>query len=162
MAGVDKDHIGQGLFHQIAQQGARVNPVQSVLLVLVFATPSLAAAQTMTFEAATTVLGASCGNDIDTNCRGVNLDSSRLKDCLARNQDSVSPQCKADYVRVFDAIQKRVAARAAIPKMCERDALKLCGGTQKQDGSILACILTMTRGLSAKCSQAISAAGYRQ
>ena len=35
----------------------------------------------------------------------------------------VGEDCKSlvDYLRAFDAIQKRVAARAAVTKMCERD-----------------------------------------
>src|SRR5882724_8624688 len=103
-----------------------MNRIRSILLILGIAMPSLASAETMSFEKATAILGASCGADIDTNCRGVNLDAGRLKDCLTRNQDSISARCKADYSRAFDAIQKRVAARVAVSRLCERDAVKLC------------------------------------
>ena len=72
----------------------------------------------------------------------------------------MSAQCKTRYVRDFDAILKRVAARAAIRKLCERELVKLCGGVQKDDGNALECILTATRGVSAKCNQAISEAGF--
>jgi hypothetical protein len=133
---------------------------RSILLVLVLAAPSLASAETMSFGDAAAILGKSCGKDIDANCRGVNLDSSRLKDCLYRNQDVVSAQCKVDYVRSFDAIQKRIAARAAVPKMCERDIVKLCGGARKEIGKGLECLLAAS-GVSAKCNQAIGDAGYR-
>ena len=132
---------------------------RSILLLLLIATPSLASAETMNFESATAILGASCGKDIDANCLGVNLDPVRLKECLARNQDVVSPQCKADYVRAFDAIQKRVAARSAVSKMCERDKQKLCGDAQNGAGSVIECLLK-SRGVSAKCNQAIHEAGY--
>jgi hypothetical protein len=134
---------------------------RSILLFLLIVASSPALAETVRFEDAAGILGASCSKDIDTNCRGVNLDPGRLKDCLTRNQDSVSAQCKADYVRAFDAIQKRVIARAAVPKICDRDAFKLCGGAQKGDGKSLECILAATRGVSAKCNQAIGDAGYR-
>ena len=133
---------------------------RSILLLLMIATPSLASAETINFESATAILGASCGKDIDANCLGVNLDPVRLKECLARNQDVVSPQCKADYVRAFDAIQKRVAARSAVSKMCERDKQKLCEDAQNGAGTVIEC-LTKSRGVSAKCSQAIREAGYR-
>src|ERR1700679_3729198 len=89
-----------------------------ILLVLAMAAAPPAFSETMSFESSTAILGASCGKDIDANCLGVNLDPVRLKECLVRNQDVVSPQCKADYVRAFDAIQKRVSARAAVSKMC--------------------------------------------
>ena len=132
---------------------------RSILLLLVIATP--ASAETMNFESATAILGASCGKDIDANCLGVNLDPVRLKECLARNQDVVSPQCKTDYVRAFDAIQKRVAARAAVYKMCERDKQKLCQDGQNGASHVVECLLTKSRGVSAKCNQAIREAGYR-
>lgn len=134
---------------------------RSILLFLVIATPSPASAETMSFESATAILGASCGKDIDANCLGVNLDPGRLKECLASNQDAVSPQCKVDYIRAFDAIQKRVAARAAVSKMCERDKQKLCGDAQNGAGNVLECLLKISRGVSAKCNQAIREAGYR-
>src|SRR5437667_7103145 len=138
-----------------------MNQIRTILLVFVIAAPSLASAQTMNFEDAAALLGASCGKDIDANCRGVNLDSARLKDCLARNRDSVTPKCQDDYARAFDAIQQRVKARAAVSKTCERDALKLCVGAQKDDAKVIPCLLTAPRGVSARCNQAISAAGYR-
>jgi hypothetical protein len=131
-----------------------------ILLILALAAPSLALAETMSFGDAAAILGKSCGKDIDTNCRGVNFDSIRLKDCLYRNQDSISAQCKADYIGAFEAIQKRVAARAAVSKMCEREIVKLCKGTLKEAGKSLECLLT-TQGASARCNQAISDAGYR-
>ena len=131
-----------------------------LFFVLAIATPSAVSAETMNFESATAILGASCGQDIDANCLGVNLDPVRLKECLTRNQDVVSPQCKADYVRAFDAIQKRVAARAAVHKMCERDKQKLCGDAQNPASPVVECLLK-SRGVSAKCTQAIREAGYR-
>ena len=139
-----------------------MNPVRSILLVLAVAAPSLASAQTVSFESAAALLGSSCGADIEANCRGVNLDPGRLRDCLSRNQDVVSPLCKADYVRAFDAIQKRVAARSAVAKLCDRDAIKLCGGAPKVDGKALECLSAAPHGISARCTQALGNAGYRQ
>jgi hypothetical protein len=135
--------------------------VRSILLILVISAPSLAAADTVSFEQAAALLGASCGKDIDDNCRGVNFDPTRLKECLARNQDVVSPLCKVDSAKAFDAIQKRIAARTAVAKTCERDAAKYCAGTPKENGKLLQCLLTLTRGPSVACTRAISEAGYR-
>jgi hypothetical protein len=135
--------------------------IRLILLILAISTPTLASADTVSFEQAAALLGASCGKDIDTNCRGVSLDPTRLKDCLARNQDVVSPLCKVDSAKAFDAIQKRVAARAAVAKICERDATKFCAATPKENGKLIGCLLTLTRGLSVACTRAISEAGYR-
>jgi hypothetical protein len=138
-----------------------MNSIRSISSILLITAWSSASAETMKFEDAAGLLGASCAKEIDTNCRGVSLDPGRLKDCLLRNQDSLSAQCRTDYVRAFDAIQKRVAARSAVAKICEHDAVKLCGAIQKEGGQALECILTATRGVSARCSQAVGEAGYR-
>ena len=106
------------------------------------------------------MLGTSCAKDIDSNCRGVNPDPTRLKDCLNRNQDVLSPQCKNDYGRAFDAIQKRVAARTAVANACTREIVKLCAGSTKETSKSVPC-LTTAQGVSARCIQAIGDAGYR-
>jgi hypothetical protein len=135
--------------------------IRSIVLVLPVFAWSSASSETIKFEDAAALLGTSCAKDIDASCRGVNLDSIRLKDCLARNEDTMSAQCKADYPRAFEAIQKRIAARVAVRKICDRDLVKLCGAVQKDDAKAVECILTATRGISAKCNQTIGEAGYR-
>ena len=139
-----------------------MNPIRSIFLVLPIALWSSASAETMRFEDAAAMLAASCAKDIDSNCRGVNPDPTRLKDCLNRNQDVLSPQCKNDYGRAFDAIQKRVAARAAVTKLCARDVAKFCTDVPKGDsGKALDCLLAGPRGVSINCNKAIAEAGYR-
>ena len=137
----------------------RLHALRALLLAVLLAAPALASAQTMSFEEAGAILGASCGKDLDDNCRGVNLDPTRLKDCILRNQDVISAQCKADYPRVFSAVQQRAAARAGVFKVCERDAAKLCGGAQKAEA--LQCLTSAKRGVSIQCSKTIADAGYR-
>jgi hypothetical protein len=137
----------------------RMHALYAPLLAVLLAAPAPASAQTMNFEEAAAILGASCGKDLDDNCRGVTLDPTRLKDCILRNQDVVSVQCKADYPRVFSAVQQRAAARAGVFKVCERDATKLCGGAQKAEA--LQCLASAKRGVSIQCSKTIAEAGYR-
>jgi hypothetical protein len=120
---------------------------------------SPAMAETMSFENATAILAESCGKDIDANCAGVSLDAPRLKECLTRNQDGVSAQCRADYGRVFEAIQKRGAARIAVGKQCERE--KMCAEAQDKPGSAIACLVKVSRGLGPGCIKALGDAGYR-
>ena len=122
---------------------------------------SPAMAETMSFESATAILAESCGKDIDANCLGVSLDAPRLKECLVRNLDSVSPQCRADYARAFDAIQKRGAARIAVGKQCEREKQKMCAEAQDKPGSAIACLVKVSRGLGPGCIKALGDAGYR-
>jgi hypothetical protein len=137
-----------------------MNRIRSILLVLAITAPSLASAQSMNFEDAAALLGASCGKDIDNNCRGVNLDPSRLKDCLLRNQDVVSPKCQADYPRAFSAIQQRVSARATLSKLCNWELNHLCGDVRQDSAKGLQCLLESTKKATPNCNKAISAAGY--
>ena len=84
--------------------------IRLFLFIIAIFTPSLASAQqSMKFEEAAAMLAASCGKDIDDNCRGVNLDSTRLRECLNRNQDVVSAKCKADFPTALGAIDARSA-----------------------------------------------------
>jgi hypothetical protein len=132
----------------------------SILFVVALVLPSLAAAETTSFGDAAAMIAANCAPDIEANCRGVNLDSSRLKECLSRNQDVLSAQCKANYLKAFDAIQKRVAARVAVANACAREIVKLCAGSTKETSKAIPC-LTTASGVSPRCEQAIGDAGYR-
>ena len=123
---------------------------------------SPASAETMSFENAATILSGSCGAEIDANCHGVSFDAPRLRECLSRNQDAVSPQCRADYIKAFDAITKRIAARAAVGKLCQREKQKVFADTQGKPGETITCLLNApTKGLGWGCNQALTQAGYR-
>jgi hypothetical protein len=130
-------------------------------LFVVPAIMSSAVAETMSFENAAAILAESCGKDIDTNCAGVNFDAPRLKECLIRNQDSVSAQCRSDSVKAFDSIQKRGAARIAVGKQCEREKQKMCAEEQGKPAEAIACLVKVTRGLGPGCIKALGDAGYR-
>jgi len=121
-----------------------------------------ALAETISFESAAATLSQSCGADIDANCLGVNFDAPRLRECLSRNQDAVSAQCRADYIKAFDAITKRIAARSAVTKLCQREKQKICADAQGKPGETIACLLKApTKGLGWGCNQALTQAGYR-
>ena len=140
----------------------------TALVATALATTDLARAQTsrigsaekMTFGDATALVAQSCGADIEANCRGVNLDANRLRECLSRNNDVISAQCKADYLRAFDAIQKRILARVGVANACTREIVKLCNGSTKETSKSVPCLMT-AHGVSRNCTQAMDDAGYR-
>jgi hypothetical protein len=121
---------------------------------------AVAADPIMTFSESTAMLAKICGAEIKANCRGVNLDSGRLKECLSRNQDVMSPQCKSDYLVPFDQIQKRINARVLVAQSCRLEIIKLCHGSTKETSKSVPCILT-AKGVSRNCTQATIDAGYR-
>jgi hypothetical protein len=115
----------------------------------------------MKFEEAAAMLAASCGKDIDDNCRGVNLDSTRLRECLNRNQDVVSAKCKADFPTALGAIQQRITARTSLVKLCNWELKHLCGEVRTDPVKGLQCLLDSTKKATPNCNKAITAAGYR-
>jgi hypothetical protein len=130
------------------------------LLAALLAVPSLAAAETMSFGDAVALLAKGCGTDIVSYCRGVNLDANRLKECLSRNQDVTSPQCKSTYLQVFDAITKRVAARVTVANACSREIVKVCHGSTKETSKSVPCVIAAS-GVSRNCTAAMVDAGYK-
>jgi hypothetical protein len=137
-------------------------PIRVFLLILLIAVPSLASAQqAMNYEDASALLGASCGKDIDDNCRGVNLDPPRLKECFIRNGDSISAKCRDDYPRAVNAIQGRITARITLAKLCNWELNHLCGTVRQDPVKGLQCLLAATRSVTPNCNKAIIAAGFR-
>lgn len=135
--------------------------IRLFLFILVMSVPAPAAAQGVKFEESAAMLAASCGKDIDDNCRGVNFVSTRLKECLGRNQDVISAQCRADYPRAFAAIQQRVSARATVFKLCNWELNRLCRDVRQDPVQGLRCLLEATDKATPNCNKAITAAGYR-
>ena len=134
---------------------------RTILLLLMLASPSLARADNlMTFSESTAMLAKVCGAEIKANCRGVNLDSKPLKECLSRNQDVMSPACKANYLVPFDQIQKRINARVTVAQSCRLEIIKLCHGSTRETSKSVPCLLT-AKGVSRNCTQATVDAGYR-
>jgi hypothetical protein len=141
---------------------------RTILLILALMSPSLAsaqamrvnAAQNMTYGDAAALLAKSCGADIEANCRGLSLDAVRLRECLSRNTDVLSAQCRNDYLGAFDAIQKRINARVTVANACTREIVKLCNGSTKETSKSVPC-LTTAHGVSRNCIQAMDEAGYR-
>jgi hypothetical protein len=136
--------------------------IRLFLFIITILTPSLAVAQqSMKFEEAGAMLAASCGKDIDDNCRGVNFDATRLRECLNRNQDVVSAKCKADFPTALGAIQQRITARTSLVRLCNWELKHLCGEVRQDPVKGLQCLLDSTKKATPNCNKAISAAGYR-
>ncbi|MEM8700647.1 MAG: hypothetical protein AAFY05_21385 [Pseudomonadota bacterium] len=128
--------------------------------ILLVSTPA-AFAQTVGFAEAIKILSASCGADINKYCKSATLANNGIGQCLDQNQAKVSQKCNADRAVVATLIQERLAAQAAAPKICQRDAAQRCKGVKPGAGHILRCLLKAQRSVSNKCNTAIDLAGYR-
>lgn len=118
-------------------------------------------AQTVGFADAIKILAVSCGQDIDKHCKSATLANNGIGQCLDQNQAKISQKCNADRAVVVQLIQERLAAQAAAPDLCSRDAAQYCQGVKQGAGHILRCLLKAQPSVSKKCNTAIDLAGYR-
>ncbi len=137
------------------------NFVSTALFVAAFTASTIPAyAQTIGYSEALGALGRSCGKDLDKFCSKVNLGGGRLADCLEKHWASVSPSCKSATTIVRDLIVKRREARRAVPRVCERDRLQLCGSVQEGDANLLECFEKAKQSISPACRKVVLDAGY--
>ncbi|MEO9527352.1 hypothetical protein [Roseibium sp.] len=128
---------------------------------LFLATAPASQAQTVGFADAIKILAGSCGSDIAKYCASATLANNGITSCLEKNQAKVSQKCNADRTVVISLIQARLAAQAAAPDLCQRDAAQYCKGVKAGGGHILRCLLKAQPSVSQKCNTAIDLAGYR-
>lgn len=133
-----------------------------VVAVLMFL-PSLARAQqtqpTVPFAESVETLANACARDIDTHCAGVNLGSNRLKNCLSRNQATLTPACRDVFGKTHSQIDRHARAQIGFVKSCEADAKKLCPGDVGDTGATIACLLSAKR-LGWRCNMAKTEANF--
>jgi hypothetical protein len=136
---------------------------QIILVAVAFASIGLitpASAQTLSYADAVTKLASECGSDIQKLCKGLNLGSGRIADCLQQNAAKVSPTCKASLATVFQSITQREHAQMSYEQVCMRDMSKRCSGI-KGDGFVLACLVKKEPRVGKECNQVITDAGWR-
>src|SRR5262245_22805577 len=117
-----------------------------------------ASAQTVGYAEAIDQLGRACGKDIAKFCKQASLGGGQVQQCLARS--NVSPGCRASVTAMGDLLQKRAAARAAVPRVCDADIRRICAGVVAGDGNLMECFYKAKRNISAPCQQAVADAGY--
>lgn len=119
-----------------------------------------ASAQTIGYADALGQLGASCGVDIAKFCKTEPLGGGRVRQCLLRNRSSITAGCAGSIVALGNLLEKRAAARANVPRVCDADIKRICAGIQQGDGNLMECFYKAKRNISAACQQAVADAGY--
>ena len=117
-----------------------------------------AGAQTVGYAEAIDQLARGCGKDIARFCKQAPLGGGRIQQCLS--QSGVSGGCRANLDALAALLQKRAAARAAVPRICDADIRGTCSGVVRGDGNLLECFYKAKRSISAPCQQAVADAGY--
>ena len=120
----------------------------SVLAVALLLTGHLtepSVAQTVGYADAIDQLGTSCGPDIAKFCKNESLGGGRVRQCLLRNQSSVSTRCIGSVNALTGLLQKRAAARASVMRVCDVDIKRRCSGVEVGDGNLLECFFKTKR-----------------
>ena len=115
----------------------------------------------MKFEEAAAMLAASCGKDIDDNCRGVNLDATRLQGVpgpkSGRGVGEVQGRLSPGSWR-HPATHHRARLPCKTVQLGAEPSVRR-GATDPVKG--LQCLLESTKKATPNCNKAIAAAGYR-
>src|SRR6478672_7037967 len=98
----------------------------AALTTVALLTAGQAGAQTIGFAEAIDQLGRACGKDIAKFCRQASFGGGRIQQCLG--QSNVSPGCSASLAALKALLQRRAAARSALPRVCASDIGRLCSG----------------------------------
>jgi OmpA-OmpF porin, OOP family len=122
--------------------------------------PMAVEAETIGFAEAIDHLAVSCKSDIAKYCAKENLGGGRVAACLLRNGSATSLACRKTINEVANLVRARSSARAALPKLCERDRLRLCAGMVEGDGHLLECFDKVKSNVSAACRRAVEDSGY--
>ena len=142
-------------------QGARLKSFAPLAIGIVSVTMMTSAptlAQTVGYAEAVDQLSTSCRADIAKYCNSEPLGGGRVWQCLSRNR--VSASCSSSVSALGALLQKRSAAQAAVPKVCDVDIRRMCQGVQQGDGNLMECFYKAKRNVSPACQQAVTDAGY--
>ena len=96
-----------------------------------------------------------CAKELKTYCSRVTPGQGRLALCLLAYEDKLSRACDNSLFYAAEELGKIMVARAAVVRVCEPDARRLCGGVKAGDGNILSCLRQAQKAVSAGCNQAI-------
>jgi hypothetical protein len=147
-----EDRFITGLF------GIMTRAFLAAALLTLFLGAGPALAQTIGYAEAIDRLAVGCKADIDKFCKTQPLGGGRIQRCLEQAQ--VSATCRTTIATVRDLLQRRAAARAAVPRACDADARRFCSGMQAGDGNLMECFYRVRQRTSAACQKAITDAGY--
>lgn len=135
----------------------RIGAVGGAFFMLLACT-GITQAQTISYADAMSLLSKDCGADVKKFCKGLNLGNNEIRNCL--EGQPVSSECTATLASVTASIERRLAAQASVFKICASNANQHCKGVVGEV-HILQCLIKTERIDSAKCTQAITDAGWR-
>ena len=96
-----------------------------------------------------------CGNEINSQCRGVPDARGQLLACLYRHQTSLSPKCEGIVWGSIGRLGKVLAKDQNVLRACDADALQWCKETVAGGGNLVSCFLIAQQMMSPQCKAAV-------
>ena len=124
----------------------------SLVLIMLFATFAAVAQTNSPSGAGGGKFRATCGEDLQQFCVGVQPGGGRLVQCLSSHTSELSAACG-------NLISAAGRSGAKLRAACDQDLQQFCVGVQPGGGRLVQCLSSHTSELSAACGNMISAAG---
>jgi len=100
-------------------------------------------------------LRATCGREINSQCRSVPYVRGQLLACLYQHQTSLSPKCEGTVWGSMERLGKALAKDQNVLRYCDADALQWCKETIAGNGNLVSCFLIAQQAMSPQCKAAV-------
>jgi len=112
-------------------------------------------------EGALDTFTAGCQKELTTFCKDVTPGEGRILACLYAFQDKLSPSCEYALYDSAAQLERTINTLAFVAGECRDDLEANCADVKPGEGRLLDCLEKNREKVSARCQEAVKAAGYK-
>ena len=102
-----------------------------------------------------------CQKELTTFCKDVTPGEGRVLACLYAFQDKLSPSCEYALYDSATQLERTINTLAFVAGECRDDLEANCADVKPGEGRLLDCLDKNREKVSARCQEAVKAAGYK-
>jgi len=102
-----------------------------------------------------------CQKELTTFCKDVTPGEGRILACLYAFQDKLSPSCEYALYDSATQLERTINTLAFVASECRDDLEANCADVKPGEGRLLDCLDKNREKVSARCQEAVKAAGYK-
>lgn len=97
-----------------------------------------------------------CKQDMEKLCPGIKAGGGAIRECLKKNKDQLSAECK-------EKMEKRKEKRDELHAACKSEAESFCKDVEKGDGRVIKCLKEKSSesGFGAECKKSLDEMPHR-
>jgi Cysteine rich repeat len=103
-----------------------------------------------------------CKAELETYCKDVTPDPSRILACLYARNDKLSGKCEFAFYDAAAQLERAVAALAYAANECDDDLDQFCRDVAAGKGRLLTCLEKNDQNVSARCKKALQEVGLKE